>query len=278
MPSIAAVLEEAHQQLLSLSNTPLLDAEVLLSDALHVTRSHLFAFPERELTQDELQAFQKRLVKRQQKIPIAYITGHKEFWSLDLLVTPDTLIPRPETELLVECVLEQIKGAKKKVADLGCGSGAIALAIASMRPDWEIHATDVSRAALKVAQLNAERLQLSHVIFHQGSWFEAFSLGEKFDVIVSNPPYIALNDPNLETDSVRYEPQSALIADENGLKDLRHIIMQAKHYLHPNGKLLLEHGFLQAKDVRSIFANMGYSDVNTYQDLAGLDRVTGGRI
>ena len=274
--NIAIALKQAHQKLLSFSDTPLLDAEVLLADLLQVSRSYLFTFPERELTVAEITDFEKRIEQRQKNIPIAYIIGHKEFWSLDLIVTRDTLIPRPETELLVECVLQQIAGPKKKVADLGTGSGAIALALAHERPSWEIHATDASFEALEIAKLNAARLKISNIIFHQGSWFAAFSFDEKFDVIVSNPPYIAPDDPHLE--SLNDEPRSALTADENGLKELRHIIIHAKNYLQPGGHLLLEHGFMQANEIRNIFANIGYSDINTYQDLAGLDRVTGGRI
>lgn len=276
--TIATALHGAHLELLSSSDTPLLDAEVLLADVLSVSRSYLFAFPERVLTEIEINSFMRNIEQRKQHVPIAYITGHKEFWSLDLIVTPDTLIPRPETELLVELVLQQVTGSKKRVADLGTGSGAVALALACERPTWEVHATDFSQAALEVAKRNAARLNISTIFFHQGSWFDALNQGKKFDVIVSNPPYIAPDDPYLQCENLCYEPQAALIADDIGLKDLRHIVIQAKQHLKPGGILLLEHGFDQAGEMRRIFENLGYSDIDTYQDLAGLDRVTGGRV
>lgn len=276
--TVAIVLQEATQQLLAVSDSSRLDAEVLLAEVLHVSRSVLFAFPERELTLAEIHSFEKYISQRKEKMPIAYIIGHKEFWSLDFRVTEDTLIPRPETELLVELVLQQVTGDKQRVADLGTGSGAIALALAHERPSWEIYATDVSEKALNVAKLNAGRFQVSNVIFYQGNWLEALPPEKKFDVIVSNPPYIAHDDPYLQCKYLSYEPLSALMANENGLKALRDVMTQARPYLKPNGILLLEHGFLQGSEVRRIFANLDYSDIDTYQDLAGLDRVTRGRV
>ncbi|MEO8400708.1 MAG: peptide chain release factor N(5)-glutamine methyltransferase [Gammaproteobacteria bacterium] len=275
--TIASVLQDAYQQLLMTSESPHLDAEVLLAHVLQEPRSHLFAFPERELTDDVVIFFKKRIEERHQKIPIAYITGHQEFWSLDLRVTKDTLIPRPETELLVELVLKWVAGKNQIIADLGTGSGAIALALAHEQPTWTLHATDISASALQVAKLNAERLHLSNVIFHQGSWCEPLPK-INYAAIVSNPPYIASGDLFLEQGDLVREPESALIADENGLGDLRRIIIQSREYLCSNGYLLLEHGFQQASDVRKIFAEWGYNDVNSYQDLAGLDRVTYGKI
>lgn len=276
--TIEIALKQANQALFPISDTPLLDAEILLAHVLQVSRSYLFAFSERELTLAEKNLFQTYIEQRKSNIPIAYIVGHKEFWSLDLIVTRDTLIPRPETELLVECVLQQISGPNKVIADLGTGSGAIALALASEQPSWEIHATDVSLEALKIAKQNADRLKLANVIFHHGNWFDALPVGKKFDMIVSNPPYISADDPHLRCNNLKYEPQSALISNENGLADIRHIIKEAKQYLQPEGKLLLEHGFSQAVEIRKIFEKMGYSDINTYQDIAELDRVTGGVI
>lgn len=273
---IASLLHEAHQQLLFSSDTPMLDAEILLAAVLQVSRSFLFAFPERELTAAEIISFEKNIELRKQKMPVAYITGHKEFWSLDLIVTRDTLIPRPETELLVEQVLQEVRGENKSILDLGTGSGAIALAIAQERPSWEIVATDASIEALGVAKENAARFHLSNIQFYQGNWFEAVPADKKFDAIVSNPPYIALNDPDLQDENRMYEPSSALIAEENGLKDLHDIIVAARQYLKPGGLLLLEHGFKQAAEVRGFLANLYYSGIDTYQDLAGLDRVTKG--
>jgi len=277
--TIAIALQEAKQQLLSSSDTAELDAEVLLAHALQVARSYLFAYPERVLTSDEIIIFQEYLEQRKIKTPIAYITGHQEFWSLDFIVTSDTLIPRADTELLVELVLQfhaADKDKKISIVDLGTGSGAIALALAHECPHWEVHATDWSVNALEIAKQNAKRLHLSQVIFHQGSWCKALPSEKKFDVIVSNPPYIASDDPDLQCGILKYEPASAIISSLNGLQDVLDIITQAKRYLKPQGKLLIEHGFQQGAEIRRIFSNLGYSNINTYQDLAGLDRVTVG--
>ncbi len=254
-------------------NLTALDAEVLLAHVLNVTRSYLLAFPERELTEVEIKQFEKLIEQRKQKIPIAYLTGHREFWSLDLIVTPDTLIPRPETELLVERILFEIQGDNKVVADLGTGSGAIALALAHERPTWKIYATDVSEKALHIAKLNAERLHLHNIIFQLGTWCAALP-AIKLDAIVSNPPYIALNDPHLQQDGLCYEPQYALIADEEGLSDIRSIIAFAKAHLHTGGFLMLEHGFNQAGEVQNLLAEYGYLEIKSHRDLAGLERVT----
>lgn len=270
--TIAGSVQQAAEQLRNASDTPLLDAEILLANVLQVSRSYLFAFPERRLTAHEMHLFEKQIAERQQKIPIAYITGHREFWSLDLLVTTATLIPRPETELLVELALQNAPHQPQVVADLGTGSGAVALALASERPLWEIHATDNSEPALAIAKQNAARLKIVNIIFHQGNW--AAALPDKlFDLVVSNPPYIALDDPNL---TAQHEPKSALIANENGLADIALISQQVQNCLRPGGRLLLEHGFQQAMEVRGILANLGYNDIKTYRDLAGLDRVTTG--
>jgi release factor glutamine methyltransferase len=276
--TIAEAIQKAEEQLIASSETPLLDAEVLLAEILRVSRSHLFAFSERELTLSEINAYEKLIEQRKQHIPVAYITGHKEFWSLNFKVTRDTLIPRPETELLVERVLQQFGNEKIIMADLGTGSGAIALSLAYERPAWEIHATDKNNKALNVARDNAVQLCVPQVIFHEGDWLFALPSGKQFDVIVSNPPYISPDDPFLEKNKLKYEPQSALLAEDNGLKELRHIIKEAKIYLKPGGVLLLEHGFKQAAEVVKTFENMGYSEINTYPDLAGLDRVTGGTV
>lgn len=254
-----------------------LESEVLLAHVLNVSRTYLHTWPEKKLAAVQEKDFQVLIAKRQAGEPIAYITGHREFWSLDLCVTPDVLIPRHETELLVELILEKIPPPAHSepilIADLGTGSGAIALAIASARPDWFIHASDFSAAALKIAEMNAKRLKLLNVIFHQGKWCEALP-DLKFHAIVSNPPYIAEDDDHLTQGDLRFEPATALVSAENGLNDLKQIIFQAKNYLQNNGLLLLEHGFLQAENVTSIFKKAGYTDINTYKDLAGCDRVT----
>lgn len=271
--TIAALLQWARAELNAVSDTPTLDAEILLAHVLRVGRSYLLAFAERELTAEEADVFENLIAQRKQHLPIAYLTGHREFWSLDLVVTPDTLIPRPETELLVEKILEKIRGDNKTIADLGTGSGAIALALAHEKPNWKIYATDASERALDVARLNATKLQLSNIIFQQGIWCAALP-SIKFDAIVSNPPYIASDDPHLQQGSLRHEPQSALVADEQGLSDIRQIISSATQYLLPGGMLFLEHGAEQGALVRSIFSNFAYTSIESDHDLAGLERVT----
>lgn len=273
LSTIASNVQQAAEQLRGVSDTPLLDAEVLLANVLQVSRSYLFAFPERQLTAHEIQEFEKQIAERQQKVPIAYITGHREFWSLDLLVTPDTLIPRPETELLVELALQNAPREQQVVADLGTGSGAIALALASERPVWEIHATDNSEPALAIAKQNAARLKIANIIFHHGNWTAALP-NKLFDLVVSNPPYIVAGDPNLN--SLQHEPKSALLANDHGLADIVQISQQVQDCLRRGGRLLLEHGFQQGAEVRRILADLGYGDIKTYRDLAGLERVTVG--
>ncbi len=269
LQTIAVALTWAQQQ-----NIPAADAAILLAHVLHVSRSHLIAFPERTLTADEQVQFKKFIAQCMQGMPVAYLVGHREFWSLDLVVTPETLIPRPETELLVELVLQQVHGENKQIADLGTGSGAIALAIAHERPTWQVCATDASIAALAVAKENARRLHINNVSFYAGDWCAALPV-KQYDVIVSNPPYIAADDPHLQS-NLRYEPQAALVAAENGLSDLQQLITQAYSYLKPGGYLFVEHGYEQAADARRFFSTMGYTTVNSYRDLAGHERVTGG--
>jgi release factor glutamine methyltransferase len=259
---------------LSASDVPLLEAEALLTHVLQVSRSHLHAWPARELTPAQQLQFIEYINRAEQGEPIAYITGHREFWSLDLLVTPDTLIPRPETELLVEQVLATLNDNHPKlVADLGTGSGAIALALATERPHWVVHATDRMSAALKVAASNAARLQVANVIFHEGDWCAALP-DIPFDAIISNPPYIAENDERIMPTVRGNEPHSALFSGNDGFEAIQQIILQAKNYLKSGGYLFLEHGSLQAARVRYLFEKAGYTKVDLHRDLAGLERVT----
>lgn len=263
---IQTILKEATQVLETL------DAELLLAHVLHVSRTYLYTWPEQELTAQQQTDFNQLVERRCAGEPMAYILGRQEFWSLPLEVTRNTLIPRPETELLVECVLNQfISQSLITIADLGTGSGAIALALAHEHPEWRILATDQSSKTLEVAERNAKRLKLS-VQFFQGDWCGALPSGMKFDAIVSNPPYIAIDDPALEASG--YEPESALIAAEKGLKDLKQIIVEARSYLKPGGCLFLEHGYQQAKAVASLFLEAGYQDIRLYQDNAGHARVS----
>jgi release factor glutamine methyltransferase len=211
--------------------------------------------------------------KRGQGIPIAYLTERREFWSLDFIVTEDTLIPRPETECLVECALALLPERAQTICDLGTGAGSIALALAHERPDWTVHATDVCEKALQIATQNAERFQLKNVHFFSGQWCQALPTIQ-YDMIVSNPPYVAVNDPHLAPQVKQHEPWIALFSEEEGLKDIKTIIQEAKFRLKPGGFLLLEHGFQQAERIRSIFSEVGYTTMNTKPDLSGLDRVT----
>ncbi|HVY53360.1 MAG TPA: peptide chain release factor N(5)-glutamine methyltransferase [Gammaproteobacteria bacterium] len=265
-------------QSLSSSETAKLDAEILLSFVLNCSRAYIISHNERALTSNEIEQYQQLIARRKQGEPIAYLIGSKEFWSLKLAVTPDTLIPRPETELLVELILKQFSENNYcRIADLGTGSGAIALAIAQEKPQWEIIATDQSAAALQVAKKNAAALKLKNVKFFQGDWCSALPNNLLFDVIVSNPPYIAKEEWQDLAVELAFEPLSALIADNNGLEDIFHIIHSAKSYLGPGGWLWLEHGFAQAENIQIFFTKSGYTQVNTYYDLAGKERVTCGK-
>lgn len=250
-----------------------IDSEILLAHVLQVSRSYLHTWPERLLEANQKNEFLKLVEKRFQGEPVAYLIGHRAFWTLDLKITPAVLIPRPETELLVELALKLIPEKNAVIADLGTGSGAIALALAIERPDWQIHAVDQSAAALDVAKANAKSLNLTQVIFHQGSWCEPLA-NLSFTAIISNPPYIAEGDVHLAEGDLRFEPKSALMAKKEGLADLEYIIFEAKNYLKPGGYLMLEHGFDQAQAVATLLQKAGYTQSNTYFDLSGIERVT----
>jgi len=231
-----------------------------------------------EALSTEQEARLRELIERRRKgEPVAYLTGRREFWSLELTVTPDVLIPRPETELLVEQALVRIPpDATRRIADLGTGSGAIALAIASERPHCRVTATDASPAALAVARGNARRLGIGNVEFREGEWFAPLA-GLTFDLIVSNPPYIATADPHLMQGDVRFEPRAALVSGGDGLDAIRLIAVQASAHLQHGGWLLLEHGYDQAAAVRAILGTNGLTDITSVADLAGHARVTAGR-
>ncbi len=255
-----------------------LDAEALLCHLLQRERSYLRAWPEREIDAELNDQFQALITRRQQSEPLAYLIGWREFWSLRLNVTRATLIPRPDTELLVEQALARIPPASQwQIADLGTGSGAIALAIASERPHCQLTATDFSAAALAVATDNATQLGIHNIGFCHGSWCEALA-NNKYQMIVSNPPYIDGHDPHLQHDGLPFEPQSALTpgddSDGNGLAALRLIIDQARAHLVPPGWLLLEHGYNQGKMVRELLQQAGYHGAITLQDLGGQERLT----
>lgn len=250
-----------------------LDTEILLAWVLQKDRSYLFAHGDEILNATHQSEFEQLIEQRKQGHPVAYLTGRRDFWTLSLAVNPSTLIPRPETEHLVEKALELGEKAQAwRVLDLGTGTGAIALALAKEKPDWQITATDFSQDALHLARLNAQRNHIEHVEFIQSDWFSA--IHNQFDLIISNPPYIAEDDPHLNQGDVRYEPNSALTAGADGLDDIRLITEQAKDYLQPNGWLMFEHGFDQGAICRELLQQQAYKQVTTEQDLAGLERLT----
>lgn len=254
-----------------------IDAEVLLCHVLDKPRSWLIAHADDTLLPDYASAYALLLEQREAGEPVAYITGRRGFWSLDLEVTPATLIPRPETELLVELALERLPNDRPcHVLDLGTGSGAIALAIARERPSSQVTATDASSDALVVAQGNARRHHVGNISFVHGDWFAP--LGDKrFDVIVSNPPYIESSDPHLQQGDLRFEPMSALASGIDGFDDIRRIIRDAGLHLLPGGWLLFEHGWQQGDAARALLRDAGFVELSTVRDLEDRDRVSVGR-
>ena len=272
--SVSQLLKQASKQLEAVSDSNQLDAELLLAHALDKNRTWLHTWSDSELSAAQQQQFDTLLQRRLQGEPIAYILGEQAFWSLTLKVTPDTLIPRPETEQLVELALEKIPvDANWQILDLGTGSGAIALAIAHERPGCKVMAIDQSAQALQVARHNAEQHHISNVQFIQSHWFTA--LGEQgFQLIVANPPYVCENDPHLSQGDVRFEPLAALAGGTDGLDDLRIIVDQARQFLEPGGWLILEHGYDQAEAVQKLLIKHGYQQVQSLRDLAGQPRNT----
>jgi len=277
MTRIDELLRSAEQQL-NKYDSARLDAEVLLAYVLGKPRSYLRAWPEAEPRQEAIKSFQQLLARRVSGEPVAHLTGEREFWSLSFQVTPDTLVPRPDTELLVSETLACLPATGSvHIADLGTGSGAIAIALASECPQCQITATDLSTAALAVAQINAQQLGLKHIHFLHSNWCSALGRKDYFDIIVSNPPYIPENDPHLTSDELNCEPRFALASGEDGLDALRLITHQAWQHLLPGGWLLVEHGYDQGKAVRELFQVAGYEEIKTCQDLSGHDRVCKGR-
>ena len=273
MASIESLLTSAD---LPDSLTPQLDAELLLAAALGKPRSYLRTWPEREPDAAQQARFDEYLARRRRGEPVAYILGHQGFWSLELEVASHTLIPRPDTELLVESALELLPATKLAALDLGTGTGAIALALASERPAWQLTGVDRVAEAVALAERNRQRLQLGNAGFLQSHWFDALA-GQRYGLILSNPPYIRADDRHLGEGDVRFEPSSALVSGADGLDDIRLIIEQAPTYLDNDGWLLLEHGFDQAAQVRALFAAAGFNEVQSRRDLGGHERISLGR-
>ncbi len=258
------------------SGSARIEVQCLLQAVLQVNRAWLLTHPEQSLDAGQYARYMALFERRLTGEPIAYLLGEREFYGLTFRVSPATLIPRPETELLVVLALQHIsQHGACRVLDLGTGSGAIALSIADARPEAKVFAVDASVASLEVAQFNAQQLGLGNVSLLQSDWFSALN-GERFDIIVSNPPYVAAEDAHLTQGDVRFEPHTALASGVDGLDDIRCIAAQAKKYLNLNGRLLFEHGYDQATRVRALLQQAGFTDVFSARDLAGIERVSGG--
>lgn len=277
--TIANALQRGLQQL-RCSDSARLDCEILLLKVINDrsekqrNKTWLLTWPELTLTSEQIQQYDHYLSLRSEGMPVAYIVGEKDFWTLTFKVTPATLIPRPETELLVECALEKIApGEPGNILDMGTGSGAIALAMASERRHCKILATDICAEALAVAQNNAQRLNIANTRFCQSHWFDNIPK-QQFDVIVSNPPYIARHDKELADDVRKYEPLSALHSGHEGLDDIEQIIRQSQGFLKPGGWLLFEHGYTQAEAIQALLNQYDFTQIATVNDLNHLPRVT----
>jgi len=276
--SVATLLKHA-DQLKEISDTAVLDVELLLSHALDVDRAWLKTWPEHILLSAQVSIFEDLFARRLSGEPIAFIIGSQGFWSLDLKVTPQTLIPRPETELLVETSLALDLPADCRAIDLGTGTGAIALALAKERPNWQLTAVDSEPAAVKLAELNSHYCQIDNVMVYQSDWFSQVPLLGRlsnYHLIVSNPPYIEIDDPHLMQGDVRFEPASALVSGVDGLDDLREVINSSVKYLETFGWLLVEHGYRQGSAVRELFKAAGFITIETMTDFNQLERITMG--
>ncbi len=277
--TVASCIRMANQ-LAKVSDSPRLDVEILLAHILQKDRTFLFTWPETELTVEQEDTFIALFDRRLRGEPVAHIIGQREFWSLPLFVNNTTLIPRPDTELVVETVLNlfasDMHNQPRHVLDLGTGTGAIVLALAHEKKYWHCVGVDNQPEAVLLAQKNCQHLHIQNVEIRQSDWFSAIEETD-FDVIVSNPPYIAADDPHLQQGDVRFEPMGALVADNQGLRDIENIVQQARHYMRPNGWLLIEHGYQQGQTVRQLFEQSGYVAITTLRDLSDNERVTMGK-
>ncbi len=272
--SISECLTHAVEQLRGVSDSARIDAEVILAYVLDKDRAYLFTWPERELGPEQFLRWQECLTRRAAGEPVAYILGEKEFWSLALFTDDSTLIPRSDTELLVEQALMLLPDKPARILDLGTGTGAIALALAKERSDCSVDAVDNSHGALSLVDKNIKRHRLSNVRAYYSDWFS--DVDACYDLVVSNPPYIDAQDSHLNQGDVKHEPSSALVSSEGGLADLAHIVSRSRTFLKHGAVLLVEHGWKQKEAVQSLFLNEGYESVNTVQDYSGNDRATHG--
>ncbi len=273
--TLKALHQNAIEALRQHSESARLDAELLIAHVLNIPRTRFITEPDQTIEPVQLEKIEHLITRRQTGYPVAYLVGKKYFWDLELIVTEDTLIPRPETELLVETALNLFATTQNlNVADLGTGSGAIAIALAKACPHWHIIATDIHAATLEVAQQNVDAYEQLNIQLLQSHWFEKIDHNTKFDLIVSNPPYIAQGDPHLKRGAVQFEPQRALSSGQDGLDDIRHIIKYASPYLNQHGWLMLEHGYDQAEQVKMIFESAGYQNIHQRFDLADHIRIT----
>lgn len=257
--------------------TATLDAQVLLNHVLECNTAHLIAWPEKDLSEQQEILYLQLIQQRQQGLPVAHLTGQREFWSLDFNVNNSTLIPRPETETLVEYILTKFSQNKQlTLLDMGTGTGAIAIAIASEKPEWEIVASDISEQALNLARSNSQKHRTKNITFLQSDWFKNISMGN-FDIIISNPPYIASDDPHLQQGDVRFEPQSALSSGKTGMNAIEYLSAHAKNHLKNNGWLIVEHGYNQKQLVADCFTKNGFMQIEQVRDLSGHTRMTAGK-
>lgn len=273
--SLGALLAWARKVLAGTTPTAALDAEVLLMHCIGRDRAYLRAWPERPLDQSQAGSYLDLINRRRAGWPVAYLTGEREFWARSFRVAPGVLIPRPETELLIELALDLLPlEASRDILDLGTGSGILAITLAAERPSVRVTAIEASAAAIDIARDNARRLNAGPVRFIQGDWLAPLGSNERYDLILSNPPYIAAGDPHLRHGDLRFEPPAALAAGPDGLSALRTIIADARRHLKPSGVLLLEHGWDQAEILASLLAAQGYTGISHHTDLQGHHRAT----
>lgn len=275
--NISQALKQAIAALTESSPSAAIDAQVLLTFVLQCNTAHLAAWPEKELDQQQSTLYQQLIQKRSQGHPVAHLTGSREFWSLNFSTDNSTLIPRPDTETLVEFILEKFNGKKKlKLLDMGTGTGNIAISLAKENPDWLVTGSDISERALNLAEQNSKQLQADNTVFVHSDWFDSIA-EQNFDIIVSNPPYIVDDDPHLSEGDVRFEPRTALTAGNTGMDDIEHLCKHAKTHLKKNGLLIIEHGYDQKQIVADCFTKNRFTEIEQRQDLSGHTRMTAGK-